>query len=221
MPLVQLERITKCYRGATILDNLDLAIESGEYVALIGRSGSGKSTLLRIMGGLEPPDTGIVRFAGAEITQMRDEELAAFRRRSLGFVFQSFNLVETLTVAENIALPLHLNGRTHAQISARVTELLNALEIREHGERFPDTLSGGEQQRAAIARALAHRPQLVIADEPTGNLDEQTAATVMELLARECANHAASLIVATHSDEVKVRSHRTVQLTARGLGPAA
>lgn len=219
MPLVRLESISKRYRDAPILENLDLSIDAGEFIALIGRSGAGKSTLLRILGGLEPPDTGTVCFAGADITQMSEADLAAFRRRSLGFVFQSFNLVDTLTIAENVAIPLHLNGYSRSDIRERVAELLAQLDIHELAEQFPDMLSGGEQQRAAIARALAHRPKLVIADEPTGNLDEQTATSVMRLLAGECANHQASLIVATHSDEVTVQSHATLQLIARRLEP--
>lgn len=221
MPLVQLESITKRYRDTPILENLDLTIEAGEFIALIGRSGSGKSTLLRILGGLEPPDSGAARFADRDITQLPESELAAFRRQSLGFVFQSFNLVDTLTIAENIAIPLHLNDYSHSDIRNRVDELLRQLDIHAYADRFPDMLSGGEQQRAAIARALAHRPRLVIADEPTGNLDEQTAKSVMQLLAEECTRDAASLVVATHSDEVKVRSHRTLQLSARRLEPAA
>jgi len=220
MPLVQLEGICKRYRNVTILGNIDLEIEPGEFLALTGRSGSGKSTLLRIIGGLEPPDTGSVRFSGAEITKYSESEMSKFRRQSMGFVFQAFNLIETLTVAENIALPLNLNGYSNDATRRRVTELLAALGIAEHAEKYPDMLSGGEQQRAAIARALAHRPALVIADEPTGNLDDQTASTVMELLVRECRSHQASLIIATHSDEVRVRSDKTVRLLAGRLGAA-
>lgn len=217
MSLVQLKGISKRYHGAVILDNVDLSMEQGEFIALIGRSGSGKSTLLRILGGLEPPDVGTVEFAGKEITSLDERALSEFRRRSLGFVFQAFNLVETLTVAENAAIPLHLNGVDRTIIAARVEELLSKLGISEQADKFPDTLSGGEQQRAAIARALVHRPNLVIADEPTGNLDDHTAASVMELLTLECQSQQTSLIVATHSDEVKVRSTRTVQLASGRL----
>jgi putative ABC transport system ATP-binding protein len=212
MSLVELKGISKRYNRAIVLNDLGLKIEEGEFVALIGRSGSGKSTLLRILGGLEPPDAGSVQFAGEEITRLREAALSRFRRRSVGFVFQAFNLVETLTVAENAGIPLHLNGVERSDIRKRVDELLSSLGIAEHADKFPDTLSGGEQQRAAIARALAHRPRLVIADEPTGNLDDQTAASVMELLVLECQRQRASLIVATHSDEVKIRSNRTLQL---------
>ena len=218
MSLVQLEGIRKSYRDVTILAGIDLEIESGEFVALTGRRGSGKSTLLRIIGGLEPPDAGSVHFSGAEITAFSETDMSRFRRESMGFVFQSFNLIETLTIAENIALPLSLNGYSNEATSGRVTELLDTLQISGHAEKYPDTLSGGEQQRAAIARALAHRPALVIADEPTGNLDEHTAKTVMELLVNECRSHRASLIVATHSDEVRVRSDKAVQLLTGHLG---
>lgn len=217
MSLVQLKGISQRYHRAVVLRDIDLCIDEGEFVALIGRSGSGKSTLLRILGGLEPPDAGSVLFDDAEITALNEPALANFRRQSLGFVFQSFNLIETLTVAENAGISLHLNGLDQTDIRHRVDELLARLGIIEHADKFPDTLSGGEQQRAAIARALAHRPRLVIADEPTGNLDDQTAASVMELLAEECQRHSASLIVATHSDEVKVRSNRTLQIVSGGI----
>jgi putative ABC transport system ATP-binding protein len=212
MSLVQLKGISQRYNGAVVLQDLDLSVDHGEFVALIGRSGSGKSTLLRILGGLEPPDAGSVSFDGQDITAMSEQTLAEFRRRSLGFMFQSFNLIETLTVAENAALPLHLNGLALSEIKERVDELLHRLGIQAHADKFPDTLSGGEQQRAALARALAHRPRLIVADEPTGNLDDETAGTVMELLADECQRQRVSLVVATHSDEVKVRSDRTLQL---------
>ncbi len=217
MPLVQLEGIYKRYRDVTILSDIDLEIEPGEFVALTGRSGSGKSTLLRIIGGLEPPDRGTVRFGNAEISGFSETQLSQFRRRSMGFVFQSFNLIDTLTIAENIALPLDLNGYARDVMRRRVSELLEALGLSDHAEKYPDTLSGGEQQRAAIARALGHGPELVIADEPTGNLDEHTAKTVMELLVRECSSRGASLIIATHSDEVRVRSDKAVELTAAHL----
>ncbi|MGD8323314.1 MAG: ABC transporter ATP-binding protein [Gammaproteobacteria bacterium] len=217
MPLALLKGISKRYHNTVVLDRVDLSLEEGEFVALIGRSGSGKSTLLRILGGLEPPDAGSVEFAGKEITMLSEQGLSEFRRRALGFVFQSFNLVETLTVAENAGIPLYLNGYDHAAVTARVDELLSRLGIVEHADKFPDALSGGEQQRAAIARALAHHPRLVIADEPTGNLDDQTAESVMELLVHECRSQRAGLIVATHSDEVSIRSNRTIQLVGGNL----
>lgn len=217
MSLVEISGISHAYNRTTVLDNVSLSVEEGEFVALIGRSGTGKSTLLRIIGGLEPPDGGTVRFGGKEITSLSERELADFRRRSVGFVFQAFNLVDTLTIAENVAIPLHLNGVEKPAMDERVSELLTHLGIHEYAERFPDTLSGGEQQRAAIARALAHRPRLVIADEPTGNLDDETAVNVMELLIAECQRQHAGLIVATHSDEVKFRSDRTIQLAGGTL----
>ena len=220
MSLVEISGVSHGYNRTTVLDNVSLSVEEGEFVALIGRSGTGKSTLLRILGGLEPPDAGTVRFGDREITRLDERELSDFRRKSVGFVFQAFNLVDTLTIAENIAIPLHLNASEAPAIAERVNELLTHLGISEHADRFPDTLSGGEQQRAAIARALAHRPRLVIADEPTGNLDDETAVNVMELLIAECQRQHASLIVATHSDEVQFRSDRTIQLaggTLQGL----
>jgi putative ABC transport system ATP-binding protein len=217
MSLVELRGITQRYNSVVVLDNVDLDITEGEFVALQGRSGSGKSTLLRILGGLEPPDSGTVRFDGEEITNLSEARLSTFRRSTLGFVFQAFNLIETLTISENVAIPLHLNGMPRPAIGKRVTELLSSLAIEAHAGKFPDMLSGGEQQRVAIARALAHRPKLVIADEPTGNLDDQTAVNVMELLTRECRSQHASLIIATHSDEVSIRSDKTIQLVNRRL----
>lgn len=217
MPLVELNGVTKRYDSTSVLDAVNLTIDENEFVALIGRSGSGKSTLLRIIGGLEPPDAGSVHFDSREITSLDEHGLSRFRRSAVGFVFQAFNLVDTLTIAENVAITLHLTGLRRDAIDTRVDELLKSLEIREHAERFPDTLSGGEQQRAAIARALAHQPRLIIADEPTGNLDDQTAVAVMTLLVDECRKHGASLIVATHSDEVKIRSDRTIQLVGAGI----
>ena len=217
MALAELNGIRKRFDETAVLDGTSMTMEAGEFVTLIGRSGSGKSTLLRILGGLEPPDAGTVSFSGNDLTALEDQALAAFRRRSLGFVFQSFNLIETLTVAENVAIPLHLNGYSQAAVRQRIEALLRQLGIDDHATKFPDLLSGGEQQRAAIARALAHSPQLVIADEPTGNLDEETAASVMEVLVRECAAAGAGLIVATHSDEVRMRSGRTLQLLAGKL----
>ncbi len=217
MSLVRIKGISQRYGRTVVLNDLDLQIDKGEFIALIGRSGSGKSTLLRILGGLEPPAAGSVNFDGQEITTMNEQALAEFRRRSLGFMFQAFNLIDTLTVAENASLPLHLNGFDRNAINERVEALLSQLDISEHAEKFPDMLSGGEQQRAALVRALVHRPRLVIADEPTGNLDDETAGTVMELLAEECQRQQVSLIVATHSDEVKVRSDRTLQLVGGQL----
>ena len=221
MSLVQLQGITQRYNRAVVLDNVDLEIANDEFVALQGRSGSGKSTLLRILSGLEPPDEGTVLFAGDEISSFSEQQLSAFRRSALGFVFQAFNLIETLTIAENIAIPLHLNTVPRPVISKRINELLSSLGIEAHADKFPDMLSGGEQQRAAIARALAHRPKLVVADEPTGNLDDHTAVNVMDLLTQECRSQGASLIIATHSDEVSVRSDRTLQLTNSRLETVA
>lgn len=220
MSLVEIKGISKRYYRANVLNHVDMEINEGEFVALIGRSGSGKSTLLRILGGLEPPDAGLVQFAGREISNLNEQALSEFRRQSVGFVFQAFNLVDTLTVAENVAITLHLNGIARSAIRTRVSALLASLDISEHADKLPDTLSGGEQQRVAIARALAHKPRLIIADEPTGNLDDETALFVMQLLTEECERQHASLIVATHSDEVKIRADRTLQLVGGSIHSA-
>jgi ABC-type lipoprotein export system ATPase subunit len=161
---VELERVVKRYGEQRVLEDASLKIARGEHVAVIGRSGSGKSTLLRLIGGLETPDTGAVRVGGADLGTLGERDLALKRRRELGFVFQSFNLVPTLTVAENVELPLALNDIAAASARRRSLALLDELDLHHCAERFPEELSGGEQQRVAIARAVVHEPALVLAD---------------------------------------------------------
>ncbi|HEY8519579.1 MAG TPA: ABC transporter ATP-binding protein, partial [Gammaproteobacteria bacterium] len=185
-PQVALRDVVKRYGSTVVLDRASLAIGAAEFVVVVGRSGSGKSTLLRLLGGLESPDEGRVVLEGRDVARLDEPERAKLRRRRLGFVFQFFNLLPTLTVRENVRLPLALNGLDGAQAEARVTELLDELGIPDCGDRFPEELSGGEQQRVAIARAVVHEPALVLADEPTGNLDLDTATRVLELLEQSC-----------------------------------
>lgn len=200
------------YGKHAVLDEASAVIDPGEFVAVIGRSGSGKSTLLKLVGGLSRPDSGSILHGEHELSTMTEQELTRFRRSALGFVFQFFNLVPTLTVSENIALPLALNDVPRAQAGARVQTLLGHLGLRDCGERLPDQLSGGEQQRVAIGRALAHEPGLVITDEPTGNLDLDTADEVLELLVQSCRDHAATLIMATHSRSAAARADRILRI---------
>jgi putative ABC transport system ATP-binding protein len=183
-------------------------------VAVMGRSGSGKSTLLRLIGGLEGADRGIVRVDGVDLTALTEAERARRRRHGLGFVFQSFNLIPTLTVGENVELPLALNDVAASDGRRRSLALLDELGLASCVDRFPEDISGGEQQRVAIARAVVHEPKLVVADEPTGNLDAETAQHVLELLRRTCRERNATLIVATHSAEVAAQAARILTIRA-------
>jgi putative ABC transport system ATP-binding protein len=209
---IELDGVCKSYGTQVVLDHAEAAIEPGEFVAVIGRSGSGKSTLLKLIGALSSPDSGSIRHGSHALERMSERELTEFRRRELGFVFQFFNLVPTLSVSENIELPLALNRVPHARATTRIATLLAALSLEHCADRLPDQLSGGEQQRVAIARALAHMPSLVIADEPTGNLDADTADDVLDLLIESCRSHGASLIVATHSREAAARADRVLRI---------
>ena len=211
---IELIEVVKRYGAQTVLDRASLEIERGEFVVVLGRSGSGKSTLLRLIGGLESADGGSVRFDGGDLGALTETARARLRRSAIGFVFQFFNLIPTLTVAENVELPLALNEVPKAEAEERSRTLLAELDLAGVAERFPEELSGGEQQRVAIARAVVHEPQLVLADEPTGNLDAETAAHVLDLLTRTVRRRGTTLVVATHSYEVTPLANRVV--TIRG-----
>lgn len=201
--------VARGFAGQTVLQHLDLDVSRGEIVAVLGRSGSGKTTLLNLLGAMDRPDDGRLLFEGRDMAAWSDAERTRFRRQRLGFVFQAFNLLPGLTVRENVTLPLELNGLPGG---ARVDELLDALGIAALAERFPDEISGGEQQRTAIARAVAHGPALIIADEPTGNLDFDTGRRVLALFER-CAREAgAALLMATHSEEMSRGADRVLEL---------
>jgi putative ABC transport system ATP-binding protein len=214
-PLVLLRDVRKAYDdGATrhdVLEGVDLDIRAGELVALLGPSGSGKSTLLNLIAGIDAPDAGTVHVAGEDLAALDERGRSLLRRREVGFVFQFFNLVPTLTVAENVMLPLELTGRQAAARAAAAT-LLQKVGITGRDDSFPDELSGGEQQRVAIARALAHGPRIVLADEPTGNLDQATGARVLDLLTGLVAEQGAAMLIATHATEVVARAHRVLEL---------
>ena len=199
---IQLVNINKNYGNHIVLSNCNLAIKNGEFVVVIGRSGSGKSTLLNLIGGLEKPTNGEIKVSGNSLTNLNEEELSKLRCQKLGFVFQFFNLIPTLTVLENIRLPMALNRIAKKKAIERARALLKELGLSGFDHRFPEELSGGEQQRVAIARALAHKPDIVLADEPTGNLDLDTANEVLELLNDTCRRRGTTLIMATHSREV-------------------
>jgi len=212
-------RIQDLCRGFTegeqrhlVLNKLTAEFVKGETVALRGRSGSGKSTLLNLISGIDAPDAGEIEVAGLNITAMFERDRTLFRRAHIGFVYQAFNLVPTLTVADNIGLVLELNQVGEPEASNRVRELLAAVELGDRASSYPDVLSGGEQQRVAIARALAHRPSLLLADEPTGNLDDKTADDVLQLLDRLIRQTNGTMIVATHSAKVAAFCDRVLEL---------
>ena len=211
---IRLTGVTKRYGDHIVLAACDLSIRGGEFVAIVGRSGSGKSTLLNLIGGLDRPTSGRIEILGEPLCGLNEDALSTLRCRRIGFVFQFFNLIPTLTVAENVRLPMALNGIPARQNAERATALLNELGLFGCEDRFPEELSGGEQQRVAIARALSHKPNIVLADEPTGNLDLDTANEVLRLLTRTCRRHAATLVMATHSREVIGSADRI--MTIRG-----
>ena len=195
-----------------VLRNLNAEFAHGETIALRGRSGSGKSTLLNLISGIDSPDHGEVEVAGENITQLSEHDRTIFRRRHVGFVYQAFNLVPTLSVADNIRLVLELNEFDRKAADERVSELLNAVDLADRGDSYPDILSGGEQQRVAIARSVAHEPMLLLADEPTGNLDDNTAEVVLNLLERLVRESGKTMIIATHSAAVASRCNRVLEL---------
>lgn len=204
--IVRIRKLQKSYveggRRRWILRDLDWCVERGEFVVLLGRSGSGKSTLLNLISGVDLPDRGSVEVAGTEIGRLDESGRTRFRRRHIGFVFQQFNLISTLTVLENVLLPLELNGMLNEATRHRALDLLDRLSLAGREHAFPDRLSGGEQQRVAIARALIHGPELILADEPTGNLDLETGREVLTLLDSLVREQGRTLVMATHSREV-------------------
>ena len=213
--MIELQQASKRHRTqdveTTALDAVDLVIEAGEYVAITGPSGCGKSTLLSLLGLLDRPTSGRYRLQGDDVTQLGDRELAALRRGRIGFVFQSFNLVDDISVADNVRLALRYGPLPEKAQRARVAEVLDRLGLSHRAGHHPSQLSGGQQQRVAIARATAARPALLLADEPTGNLDSAHGAEVMQLL-RELNDEGTTLVVVTHSPEHAAMASRTVRL---------
>jgi putative ABC transport system ATP-binding protein len=213
---IQLDGLSRRFReGArehVVLDGIDLSIRRGETVALRGRSGSGKSTLLNLVGGIDAPDAGSVTVAGVELTTLSEHERTLFRREHIGFIYQAFNLVPTLNVADNVRLVLELNKVPAAKAAARIHELLDAVGLADRADSYPDVLSGGEQQRVAIARALCHDPAVLLADEPTGNLDDATAEGVLELLDTLVRKNGHTMLIATHSQHVAALCDRVLEL---------
>jgi putative ABC transport system ATP-binding protein len=215
-PLIQLRQVSKAYEEAgrtrTVLRNVSASFAPGEFVVLVGKSGSGKSTLLNLVSGIDLPDQGEVIVAGEAITRLSEHQRTLFRRRQIGFIFQFFNLVSTLTVLENLLLPLELNGRADSAAQRHALELLARVGLEDRRDTYPDRLSGGEQQRIAVARALVHDPPLVLADEPTGNLDSETSRQVLDLLDTLTRQAGKNLLMVTHSPEVVGLADRILRI---------
>lgn len=211
--ILEAEGLCKKYgKDLTVLNGVDIAVEEGEFITVIGRSGSGKSTLLNIVGCLDSPTSGTVRIGGREVDYDNNTSLVNFRRHSLGFVFQQFNLLPLLTASENIEYPLLFTGHTRNERKKRAEELLAIVGLEDRASHFPPQLSGGEQQRVAIARALVNRSPLLLADEPTGNLDSQTSFEVFKLMQEINQEHETTFIVVTHEREFGWYSNRTIEI---------
>ncbi len=219
--------LVKTYREGSldraVLQGLSFDIKKGELVVLLGRSGSGKSTLLNLISGMDAPTTGSIRFRDTELTKLSETERTLFRRHAIGIIFQSFNLIPTLKVEENILLPLELGGKLDKEKRQRALAVLEEVGLADRAGSFPDLLSGGEQQRVAIARALAHDPLLILADEPTGNLDFKTAGLVMDILERIVHDKERTMLIATHDRDIIGLADRVFELqegVLREVSPA-
>jgi putative ABC transport system ATP-binding protein len=231
MPVLEANNVTKQYQMGEVsvraLDEVSFVVEKGSFVAVMGPSGSGKSTLLHLLGGLDEPTGGEITLADQPISRLSDDEVTLVRRRKVGFIFQFYNLVPTLTARENVALPLMIDGRNVKQHQAKIEELLELVGLSERMDHKPDQLSGGQQQRVAIARAFVNDPQIVLADEPTGNLDSKSGTAVLQLLRQFCDERQQTIVMVTHdpraasyADRVAfLKDGRTVQdLTVQGSG---
>ncbi len=222
--LVRLEGVRKVYREGdrerVVLDGLDAAFPRGDLVVLLGRSGSGKSTLLNLVSGIDAPTAGTVTVGGHVLSRMDERARTLFRRAHIGFVFQSLNLIPTLTVSENVLLPLELSGRLDPAARARALAVLERVGMADRAASFPDRLSGGEQQRVAIARALAHEPLLILADEPTGNLDAHNGRAVMEMLHELVREAGKTVLVVTHDRDLIDAADQVLYLREGRLAPA-
>ena len=219
--MIRLRQVRKGYpeggRWRQVLDGSNLHVGRGQFVCLVGRSGSGKSTLLNVISGIDGIDSGEISVGGTALESLDDRARTLYRRKNLGFVFQSYNLVPTLTVAENLALPQELNGRVDKLLSL---SWLARVGLADRAGNFPDQLSGGEQQRVAIARALVHAPNVLLADEPTGNLDHGTGEQMLTMLTALCEESGTTLLVASHSREVARRADRVIELVDGSLRDA-
>ena len=215
--MIKVDKLTRIYQTGSnrqvVFDALSFGVEKGETVALLGASGSGKTTLLNLISGIDTPDGGQVLLDGVDVHALGEPDRTLLRRRQIGFVFQFFNLIPTLTAGENVALPLELLGSDDQTARERADALLEQVGLGGLGARYPETLSGGEQQRAAIARALAHQPAVLLADEPTGNLDEDTGRLIIELLTALARQQGTTLLLVTHSMQVAQAADRVLRLS--------
>ena len=214
--IIEVKNICKsfgCKENRTkVLDNLSLTVEKGEFLSLMGASGSGKSTLLYLIGGLDTPDSGEILLSGRDIAKMRDKELSKLRREGLGFVFQFFNLVQNLTVEDNILLPLVMDGKDPKKYRDRLDSMLETVGLSDKRKSYPNQLSGGQQQRCAIARAVMYEPQILLADEPIGNLDSKSGTGIMELFGRINKENGITILMVTHSRECAAYSDKVITL---------
>jgi putative ABC transport system ATP-binding protein len=216
MPVLATESLTKQYQMGevlvTALDGVDFSVERGEFVAIMGPSGSGKSTLLHLLGGLDYPTAGEVYLNGEPLSKLSDDQITRLRRRKVGFIFQFYNLLPTLTTLENVALPLMIDGQSATRSRSLIDELLGLVGLADRGDHRPDQLSGGQQQRVAIARAFVNQPEIVLADEPTGNLDSHSGTAILELLRRTCRELKATIVMVTHDPRAASYADRVVFL---------
>ncbi|BAZ10255.1 ABC transporter ATP-binding protein [Calothrix sp. NIES-4071] len=215
-PLIQIKNLRKEFEeGAstrTVIHDLNIEFSEGEFIVLLGQSGSGKSTLLNLISGIEKPTAGTVLIKNTAITELTERACTLFRRDNIGFIFQFFNLIPTLTVLENITLPQELAGKKGKELEKQALSLLEKVGLADRSNTFPDKLSGGQQQRVAIARALLHQPMLLLADEPTGNLDEETGEKVLNLLLELTRGANKTLIMATHNPEIASLANRVLRM---------
>jgi putative ABC transport system ATP-binding protein len=213
--MIAIEGVSKTFAGrrhVSALDNVNLSIPRGQMVSIVGPSGSGKSTLLNLMGGLDRPTSGTVRIDGEALSGLSDDELTKVRRDKIGFIFQFFNLLPTLTALENVGLPLHLRGWARARVHERATELLGVVQLAERVNHLPEELSGGERQRVAIARALSIYPPILLADEPTGNLDTNTGREILALIRDLHTRLSTTIVIVTHDPHVAASCERTITI---------
>jgi putative ABC transport system ATP-binding protein len=215
-PILQTIQLTKTYHmgevEVTALDCVDFSVTRGEFVAIMGPSGSGKSTLLHMLGGLDSPTSGEIMLAGQALAKLGDDQIAKVRRQKVGFIFQFYNLLPTLSAAENVALPLLIDGKPLTAVRSLVNDLLEMVNLADRADHRPDQLSGGQQQRVAIARAFVNQPEIVLADEPTGNLDSRAGTAILELLRKVCRELEATIVMVTHDARAASYADRVVFL---------